>query len=136
MVNSKIPPFIPFLATSLILGGVGLAGLYLLFELTLPTLGPRWLFFLLSTTTISGLALPIVYFFHLRFPSPTPVTPGIIVRQALWASVYFNLLAWFQLGRFLSLPLGLALAAGIIVIESAIRLVERARFAPEEIQDE
>ncbi len=136
MENTKLPPFTPFLATSLILSGTGLAGLYLLFDLTLPTLGPRFLFFFLSTAAISGLALPVVYFFHLRFPSPTPVTLGIIVRQAIWAAVYFDLLAWFQLGRFLSLPLALALAAGIVVIEFALRLAERARFSPKESPDE
>ncbi len=132
MDNPKIPPFTPFLASALILGGIGLVGLYVIFNMTLPTLGPRWLFFFFSTAAISGLSLPVVYFFHWRFPSPNPVTPGIIVRQAIMVAVFFDLLAWFQLGRFLSLPLGLALAAGLIAIEFALRLAERSRFSARE----
>ncbi|MEN4011861.1 MAG: hypothetical protein AB1453_16600 [Chloroflexota bacterium] len=128
MEKPKLPPFTSFLAAALILGGIGLAGLYLLFSFTLPTLAPRWLFFFLATITTSGLALPVIYFFHWRFPSPSPVTPGIIIRQAIWVGVYFDLLAWFQMGRFLSLPLALALAAGLAAIEFALRLAERSRF--------
>ena len=130
MEDSRLPPFIPYLVTSLILGGSGLAGLFLLFNYTVPTLGPRWLFFFLSTITVSGLALPAVYFFHWRFNSEARVSAGIIIREAIWAGVYFDLIAWFQLGRFLSLPLAVALAAGLGVIEFALRLAERSRFTP------
>jgi hypothetical protein len=126
--KQNLPPFIPFLASALILAAMGLAGLFLLFNLTLPTLAPRWLFFFLTTITASGLSLPVIYFLHWRFPSPTPVTAGIIVRQAIWVGLYFDLLAWFQMGRFLTLPLGFALAAGLGAIEFAIRLAERSRF--------
>lgn len=132
MEKSKLPPFLPFLVTSLILFGIGTAGLLLLFYFTVPTLGPRWLFFFLGNTAVSGLALPVVYFFHWRFPSPTPVNQSILVRQALWAGIYFDLIAWFQLGRFLSLPFALALAAGLGGIEFAIRLAERSRFLANE----
>lgn len=128
MEQSKLPPFIPFLITAIILFCAGLIGLGLLFYLTVPTLGPRWLFFFLGTAAISGVALPVVYFFHWRFPSPTPVNQSILVRQAVWAGVYFDLIAWFQLGRFLSIPLALALAAALVAIEFAIRLAERSRF--------
>ncbi|MHB0966338.1 MAG: hypothetical protein ACYC3P_07165 [Bellilinea sp.] len=130
MDDPKLPPFKPFLIVSLILGIFGILGLALLFGFTVPTLGPRWLFFFLGAASVSGLALPIVYLLHWRFPSPNPTTPGILVRQAIWGGVYFDLLAWFQLGRVLSLPLAVGLAAGIVVIEFALRLAERSRFAP------
>ncbi|MHB0924550.1 MAG: hypothetical protein ACYC3H_11380 [Bellilinea sp.] len=130
MENSKLPPFKPFLAVALILGGFGILGLALLFGFTLPTLGPRWLFFFFGAASASGLALPVIYFLHWRFPSPSPVTPGIIVRQAMWVGIYFDLLAWFQLGRVLSLPLAVGLATGLGVIEFALRIAERSRFAP------
>lgn len=128
--DSKLPPFKPFLIVSLILGIFGILGLALLFGFTVPTLGPRWLFFFLGAASVSGLALPVVYLLHWRFPSPNPTTPGILIRQAIWTGVYFDLLAWFQLGRVLSLPLAVGLAAGIVVIEFALRLAERSRFAP------
>jgi len=119
----------------MILTILGVAGLFLLIDFTVPTLGPRWLFFFLTTCTVSGVALPVVYFFHWRFPSKI-VRPGVIVREAIFAAVYFDLLAWFQLGRVLSLPLGMALAAGLAMIEFALRLAERSRFAPKETQHE
>jgi hypothetical protein len=128
--DPKLPPFKPFLIVALILGIFGILGLALLFGFTVPTLGPRWLFFFFGAAAISGIALPIVYLLHWRFPSPNPVTPGMLVRQAIWGGVYFDLLAWFQLGRVLSLPLAVGLAAGIAVIEFALRLAERSRFAP------
>ncbi|MHB8933970.1 MAG: hypothetical protein ACYC6H_10950, partial [Bellilinea sp.] len=90
----------------------------------------RWLFFFFGAASASGLALPVIYFLHWRFPSPSPVTPGIIVRQAMWVGIYFDLLAWFQLGRVLSLPLAVGLATGLGVIEFALRIAERSRFAP------
>jgi hypothetical protein len=128
--DPKLPPFKPFLIVSLLLSLSGILGMYLLFGFTVPTLGPRWLFFFFGASGASGLALPVVYLLHWRFVSPNPVTPGIIVRQAIWVGVYFDLLAWFQLGRVLSLPLAVGLAAGIGVIEFSIRLAERSRFAP------
>jgi len=134
--NSKLPPFTPFLVAGLILGGTGILGLALIFNFALPTLGPRWLFFFFGAAAISGLALPVVYFFHWRFPSPTPVTPGIIIRQAVWAGLYFDLLAWFQLGRVLSLPLAVGIATGLGGIEFVLRLRERSRFAPGESSHE
>lgn len=136
MDEPKLPPFKPFLIVAIILTLVGLLGMFLLFGFTLPTLGPRWLFFFFGAAGISGAALPIVYLFHWRFPSPNPVTPGMIVRQAIWAGVYFDLLAWFQLGRVLSLPLAVGLAAGISVIEFALRLAERSRFVPGQTKNE
>lgn len=136
MEKSKLPPFSTFLATSLILIGIGLAGLLLLFYLSVPTLGPRWLFFFLATITISGLALPIVYFFHWRFPTKSAVNQGILIRQALWVGIYFDLIAWFQLGRFLSFPLALALAAGLAAVEFALRLAEHSRFSARENESE
>lgn len=130
MNNPKLPPFKPFLIVALILGGFGILGLALIFNFSLPTLGPRWLFFFFGSAAVSGLALLVIYLLHWRFPSPTPVTPGIIVRQAIWVGVYFDLLAWFQLGRVLSLPLAVGLALGLGVIEFALRISERSRFAP------
>src|SRR3990172_11895026 len=111
--DPKLPPFKPFLIVSLILGIFGILGLALLFGFTVPTLGPRWLFFFFGAAGVSGVALPIVYLLHWRFPSPNPVTPGMLVRQAMWGGVYFDLLAWFQLGRVLSLPLAVGVGAGI-----------------------
>lgn len=131
MKSDRLPPFSPFLFAGLLLAVVGIGALFILFNFTVPTLGPRWLFFFFGTLGISGVALPIVYFFHWRFPGSGIVTPGILIRQAIWAGVFFDLLAWFQLGRVLSFPLAAAIAAGLGFIEFALRLSERSRFSPD-----
>ena len=130
-MSQKLPSFWAFLWVSTLLFLIGWGGLIALIILTLPTLGPRWLFFFFGTLGISGVALPIVYFFHWRFPGSGIVTPGILIRQAIWAGVFFDLLAWFQLGRVLSFPLAAAIAAGLGFIEFALRLSERSRFSPD-----
>lgn len=129
-MNSKFPPFIPVLITGIVLAIVGWAGLLVLFKFALPTLGPRWLFFFLAFLAFSGTALPVVYFLNRRFPSNPPAGAGVLVRQALWAGIYFDFIAWLQLGRVLSLALGLILAAAILALEFFIRMRERSRFTP------
>ena len=75
--------FFPVFITSMILillGAVGLGGLFIF---TVPTLGPRWLLFFLVTLLFSGIALPVIYYIHKRFPSYPRVTQVILVREAL-----------------------------------------------------
>lgn len=128
-----MPPFLPFLITGLALGLTGWAGLVALILYTLPTIGPRWLFFFLLTLALSGSALPVIHFFHRRFPSETPVDSGVIIREAVLVSIYGNLLAWLQLGKVLNSALTVFLAIGLALVEFFIRLRERTRFKPKEI---
>lgn len=135
-MNNKPLPFLPVLISGILLAVIGWAGLAAIFIFTLPNLGPRWLFFFLGLLAFSGTALPIVYFLNRRFPSTPPVDSSIIIRQALWLGIYFDLLAWLQLGRVLNLMLGIFLAAGFILVEFLLRLRERARFKPPEASAE
>lgn len=130
METSQNPPFRPILITSLILLGVGLVGLFLLFSLTVPTLGPRWLLFFLLTLVGSGVALPGAYFLNLRFPSNPPAGASILLREALWVGLYIDLLVWLQFGKVLNFALGALLLFGFAVIEFLLRLRERNRFDP------
>ena len=130
METSQTPPFRPILITSLILLGVGLVGLFLLFSLTVPTLGPRWLLFFLLTLVGSGVALPGAYFLNLRFPSNPPAGASILLREALWVGLYIDLLVWLQFGKVLNFALGALLLFGFAVIEFLLRLRERNRFDP------
>ena len=75
---------------------------------------------------LTGTALPIVYYFHQRFPSEPPVESNVIVRQALWVGVYGVTLAWLQLGRLVTLYVILGLAGGLIAAEYFIRIREKA----------
>lgn len=123
--------FFPVFVTSLILIAIGLVGLGVLFIFTVPTLGPRWLLFFLVTTLFSGIALPVVYYLHKRFPSDPRVTPVILVREALWFGVYVDIILWLQLSKVLNSALAIFIAVGLILIEFLIRMRERSRFSPD-----
>ena len=112
--------FKPFGLSSLVLMLTGWGGLYLLLTETLPYVWPRWGFFVLVLMAITGTLLPIVYFFHRRFPDEIPVEPSVIVRQALWFGIYGATLAWLQLGRLVTLWVILGLGGGLVAIEYQI----------------
>jgi hypothetical protein len=124
------------LVSSIILNLIGWVGLILLLNLSLPTLGPRWVFFLLLTIAISGLALPILFFLHLRFPTEPPAEMNVYIREALFVSIFVDMLAWLQLGRMLSPLRAFLVAVGMVAIEFFIRLRERSKFKPKEPVDE
>lgn len=126
-----MPPFFPVLFTSLLLLLIGATGLAALFVFMVPTLGPRWLFFFLTTLTASGFAMPIVYFLNRRFMSQPPATAAVIVREAIWFGILVDILLWLQLGRVLNVTLTGFLIAGLILIEFLLRLRERSRFSPD-----
>ena len=85
---------------------------------------------------LSGTSLPIVYFFNLRFISSPPANAIVLIRQAIWVGLFFDLLAWLQLGRILNPVLALILAIGILVVENLIRMAEISRWRPEVDEDE
>ncbi len=61
--------FLPAFLILILLGGGGLA-LVTLF--TLPTLGPRWLFFFFLVLLASGIALPIAYLLNCALQASIP----------------------------------------------------------------
>jgi|SRR5215208_4037288 len=128
--------FKPFGFTSLLLMIVGWGGLYLLITQTLPFVWPRWGFFVLVLTALTGTVLPIVYFFHRRFATETPAEASVIVRQALWFGVYGATLAWLQLGRLVTVYVVLGLAGGLTAIEYLMRLREKAHWKPPVTSDD
>ena len=130
MESRPTPSVISFLPTAIILGILGWGGLYLLIQNTIPTVGPRWLFFFLGVLAITGTALPAVAFLNRRFPTVPPATPGMVIREAIWVGLYLTTLAWLQLGRVLNLALAFLLAVGFIAIEILVRLRERSQWKP------
>jgi hypothetical protein len=129
----KSPTVKSVLPAAIILTLIGWAGLAYLIINTLPYTGPRWLFFFLSVLAVTGVFLPVTAFLNLRFPSNPPAGRNVIVREASLTGIYFATLAWLQLGRVLTLGLGLLLAAGLILVEFLIRLREKGRWDPEKI---
>ena len=132
MRDSKAPSFFAILPAALFLFLIGWGGLAAVVIFTLPTLGPRWLFFCLGVLALSGTSLPVVYFFNRRFPSKPPADIDVILRQSIWVGVFGSLLAWLQLGRVLSPMLAFILFAAITLIEMLLRMWERSRWKPKE----
>ena len=123
-------PVKSFLPAAFLLSGIGIFGLSFLFIYTLPTMGPRWLFFFFSVLVVTGLFLPLAAFLNLRFPTKPPARRGAVVREASMVGIFFATLSWLQLGRVLTLGMGLLLAGGMILVEFLIRLREKIRWEP------
>jgi len=128
--------FRPFGVSALILFIVGWGGLYYIITQTLPYVWPRWGFFVLALIALTGTVLPIVYFFHKRFPNEVPADSSVIVRQAMWFGVYGATLSWLQLGRLVTVYVILSMAGGLVAIEYFIRLREKSHWTPPEDEDE
>ena len=132
----QTPSFRPFGIASLILILIGWGGLAGVVYLALPFVWLRWGFFVLIILAITGTVLPIVYFFHRRFPDQPPAEANVIVRQSVWFGVYGATLAWLQLGRLVTVYVILGLAGGLLAIEYFIRLRERSQWKPPVLDDD
>lgn len=132
MASKKPYSFFTILPATLILFIIGWGGLALLFLFTVPTLGPRWLFFFCGVMALSGTAIPPVYFLNLRFQTTPHVGLGVILREAIWVGVYGSFVAWLLMGRVFTPLAALIFAGGLVLIEGLLRIRERARWNPEE----
>lgn len=130
MDTQTSPPVSTFIFSSFILAISGWGGLFLLVNYTLPTVGPRWLFFFLSVLALSGTVMPAVAFLNRRFASVPAATHGVVLRQSIWIGIYGSTLAWLQWGRVLTPALALLLALGLFVIEWLLRMRERSQWRP------
>jgi hypothetical protein len=125
-----------YLSSTIALFLLGWGGLFVVLYLSLPFVWSRWSFFVFGIMAMTGTALPIVYFFHKRFPGKQPARSNVILRQAIWVGIYFASLAWLQLGRLVTLYVILGLAGGIIAAEYFIRIREMANRRPTIIPDD
>ena len=132
----QTPGFRPFGISSLILILIGWGGLAGVLYLAPPFVWFRWAFFALVILAITGTVLPIVYFFHRRFPDQPPAEANVIVRQSVWFGVYVATLAWLQLGALVTVYVILGLAGGLLAIEYFLRLRERSRWKPPILDDD
>jgi hypothetical protein len=130
------PNFGPFGVSALALAVIGWVGLYLILNKTLPFVWSRWGFFALLLMALTGMALPIVFYLHRRFPTEPPADADVIIRQATWVGIYGATLAWLQLGRLVTLYVILGLAGGLIAAEYFIRMREKANRRPPVIHDD
>jgi len=131
MRKSYLPPFSKILFSSIfltILGGGGLAFIFIFFE---PTLGPRWMFFFFLTIIGAGIALPISYLIQRRFAKQI-VSAKVLIREATLFGIFLALIAWLQLGRILTNLIILITAVGFILLEMLLRMAEKATFKADE----
>jgi hypothetical protein len=130
MKSNTSPRVANFLPAAIILFVLGWGGLIALIITTLPTVGPRWLFFFLCVLAITGTMLPIIAFLNRRFPSTPAPTAIVVVRQSLWFAIYGATLIWLQMGRVLNPALAILLAIGLGLIEFLLRLSEKSQWKP------
>jgi hypothetical protein len=133
---SENTSFRSFILPTLLLIFGGWGGVAAIIYFTEPLIWMRWTLFALLFLALTGTAIPIVYFFHLRFPSDSPVGARVIVRQSQWVGVYGLVLLWLRWGDLLTLWLTLGFAGGLLAIEWLIRLRERSHWSPPESDDE
>ena len=130
MSDLSSPDYRSLIIAAIILAVIGWLGLYLLLASTLPTVGPRWLFFFLWTLAVTGTTLPFVWMLHRRFAASRPAPTSTLLRQGLWVGLYTTLCIWLQINRSLSLSLAVLLAVGLIAIEWFLGVLERSAWRP------
>jgi len=130
MSDSPSQTYRSALIAGMVLALAGGLGLLLLLTSTLPTVGPRWLFFFLATMAVTGLALPFVWLLNVRFAKRHSPSPGVLAREALLVALYVDILLWLQINRSLSLPVGLLIGAGLATLEWFLRLLDRSSWKP------
>ncbi len=108
----------------------GWLGLVLLLTSSLPTVGPRWLFFFLLTLAATGTSLPFLWLLDRRFASGRTATSSILLRQALLVALFADMGIWLQINRSLSLPLAILIAIGLYAIERVLRFMDRSQWRP------
>ena len=124
--HNELPRVTNYLPLIVILLSMGFGGLFLLFNMTQPTLWPRWLFFFMVVLGVTGLAIPAVVFLYHRFPSGHIPTQRVIIRQSLWAGIYIAFMIWLSLGQVFRLGVAIIVLVGIILLEIVLRFGERS----------
>ncbi len=128
MENNRLPSLFAYLPLALLLALSGWGGLFYVVMFTLPTVGPRWLFFFFLFLALVGTSLPIMAMLNWRFPGKAPAGPVVVSRQAVWVGFFGCVLAWLQLGQILTTALGLLVAVGFVMIEWMLRLAETSTW--------
>jgi len=114
------------LISALILATAGWTGLLLLVMSTLPTVGPRWLFFFLFTLASTGTSLPFIWMLNRRLRPDSFASPAVLLRQSLMLTAYFELCLWLQVNRSLTLSLAMLLGMGLLAMEWLLGVLERS----------
>lgn len=121
------PQYRSLLIAGTMLAVLGACGVAIIMNATLPTVGPRWLFFFFLSAGVTGFALPFIWFLHKRFGRGSLPHPLTMLRQGLWCGFFITLITWLQINRSLTLSLVVLMIAGIAVIEWLLQLFRQPR---------
>src|SRR3990172_10738335 len=110
---------------------IGWAGVIVATNFLIPTVGPRWLFFMVWFVALTGSAVPFANFLHRRFSGHNP-SESVALREAIWVGLFGATCAWLQLGRALNWATGLLLAAALAAVETFTLLRARSQWNPDE----
>jgi hypothetical protein len=131
MKDAPPPPSLSLTLAAWFLALAGWAGVVYVTNFTIPTVGPRWLFFAVWFTALTGTAIPFARYLNLRFGKSIP-SESVLLRQSIWVGLFGATCAWLQLGRALNWATGLLLAAALIAIEIFLLLRARSRWRPDD----
>jgi hypothetical protein len=108
-------------------GWIGVAAVVFL---TLPFLGPRWLFFFSLFLALTGTVFPIVWYLNRRFIAERFPTEGVLMREAIEAASLGVFLIWLQAGRMFTPFLGWIFFGAFLAVELLLRVYEHSRWTP------
>jgi hypothetical protein len=85
--------------------------------------------------TVTGLALPLAYFFNKRFNKYLDYRSGkalapqfhVTLRQAMWVGLWASICLWLQMNRALGIAVALLVAVVLVLVEILLQI--RARTA-------
>src|SRR5574341_2233745 len=122
--SSRLP--VSLIIAAIVLAALGWAGVVYLTTRTLPTVGPRWMFFAAWLIALTGTAIPFAHYLNKRFARTIP-PEAVMLRQSLWVGIFGATCAWLQLGRALNWASALLLAAALVAIEGFLILRDRSK---------
>ena len=115
---------------------LGWGGMAAVVFLTLPFLGPRWLFFFSLFLALTGTAIPPVWYLNRRFTPERFPSEGVLMREALEAASLGVFLVWLQAGRMFTPFLGWVFFGAFLAVELLLRVYENSRWTPADSVEE
>ncbi|HKJ27766.1 MAG TPA: hypothetical protein VJ965_09025 [Anaerolineales bacterium] len=124
----RTPTVRAYLPLIVVLLFMGWGGLFILVNMTQPTIWPRWIFYFLVVVAFTGVSLPVAVYLNRRFSSDPYPGSKVMVRQSLWVGVYIALMVWMNFGQVVSFGLAALFLVGFTGIEIFLRLRETSRW--------
>lgn len=83
-------------------------------------------FLAMVVLTLTGLALPLVYYLNKRFVSVQLPTFWIILRQSIWVGVWVAFCLWLHMNRALGFAVAVLVAVVLVLFEVLLQVRTRA----------